>query len=301
MLLLTPHIHEIGLRLEQWLMQRLPGLSRREVKRLCAVKGVREQRHQAVRRGHDLIRGDVCYAVDLSALQTRSEAEQLRLQTLSAQVRILHAQKDFYIFEKPSGLPVTPAFYGDTLHATHALWQQVGQEAPRDVPEQGLIHRLDVETSGLSVAATTQEHHQRLLTMRKAGQLQRSYHAVVTRRPEHAQGTIDLPLFHHPRDDRRMTTLPGRGAAQSAHTHYRLLRTAQLGGNTVYLLALTLQGGRRHQIRVHLASLGLPILGDTRYGGLPHDRLMLHAHTVTLTTTTDEGQALSVESLHALL
>lgn len=135
----------------------------------------------------------------------------------------------------------------------------------------GIVHRLDKDTSGLLVVAKTDAAHQGLASQFAAhgadGRLERAYLAFAWGKFDRPQGTIDAPLGRSPRDRTRMAVVKG-GQGRRAVTHYRVVETYQdtNGRTAVSQVRLTLETGRTHQIRVHLAHAGHPLLGDPTYG-----------------------------------
>lgn len=168
---------------------------------------------------------------------------------------VAHADPDLIVVNKPAGLVVHPGAGnpGGTLqNGLLHLFPEL--EA---VPRFGLVHRLDAGTTGLLLVARTAAAHQRLTRDLQARRIRREYRAVTRGCPV-AGGTIDQPLGRHPRDRLRVAVRPG---GRSAVTHYRVLE--RFPGNA--LVAVRLETGRTHQIRVHLAHAGYPLFGDSLY------------------------------------
>jgi 23S rRNA pseudouridine1911/1915/1917 synthase len=197
------------------------------------------------------------------------------------------------VVDKPSGVVVHPGAgrAGGTLAAgVLQRWPQV-----RGVGEEnrwGIVHRLDRDTSGLLVIALT---HEAWSTLRRAiaGHLvERTYLALVHGEPASAAGTIDAPLGRSSRRRGLVQLAPG---GRPARTHYRCL--ARWPGPRLALLEVTLETGRTHQIRVHLGSIGHPVVGDPVYGrgDALAPRLFLHAARLRFTHPVT-GEPLEVES-----
>ena len=205
----------------------------------------------------------------------------------SVELRVLHADDDVIVVDKPAGLVVHPGpgHQGATL--VHGLLARFPELDPPDgerVGEQGrpgLVHRLDRGTSGLLVVARTPEAYESLVSQLSTHAVERVYTALVWGHPQHAHGVIDAPVGRSRRDPLRMTVaVDGR----PARTHYDVDRTFD-DPITAALLTCRLETGRTHQIRVHLSSIGHPVVGDGTYGvsrqSFPVPRPFLHARQLT--------------------
>ncbi len=182
------------------------------------------------------------------------------------------------VVEKPAGVVVHPGagtFTGTLAGGLLARYPDlvgVGDEG-----RWGIVHRLDRETSGLLVVARTATAHRALRRQLSARRMGRHYLALVHGAPPLPTGTVDAPIGRAPGTPRRMAV---RADGRPARSHYRL----QAGWEEprLSLLEITLESGRTHQVRVHLASIGLPVVGDRVYGrrGPPEvdpGRVWLHA------------------------
>lgn len=181
------------------------------------------------------------------------------------------------VVDKPAGVVTHPGA-GDTgpTLAAGILHRWPAVRGVGDPDRWGIVHRLDRDTSGLLVVALTAEANSGLRAAIKERRVTREYLALVAGDPEIPTGTVEAPLARDPRRPSRMRIDPH---GRSARTHYRVAEA--LGRHA--LLAVTLDTGRTHQIRVHLASIGLPVCGDRTYGvaaGSP--RLFLHAARLAL-------------------
>ncbi len=182
---------------------------------------------------------------------------------------IVYEDDALIVIDKPAGLVVHPAAGHSDGTLVNALIAHCGDSLSGigGVKRPGIVHRLDKDTSGLMVAAKTDKAHRALSAQfanKAESELERGYLAFVWGAPDKPRGTIDAPLDRHPRSrDKRAVREGGREAV----THWRVLEryTSADGKPVASLLACTLETGRTHQIRVHLAHIGYPILGDETY------------------------------------
>jgi 23S rRNA pseudouridine1911/1915/1917 synthase len=173
---------------------------------------------------------------------------------------VIYEDESLAVIDKPSGMVVHPApghpagTLADGLKQRGTTWSLLG-----GAERAGIVHRLDRDTSGLLVVAKTEAAHRSLARQLSDRSLGRTYWALVHGGFREETGTIDAPIARHPRDRRRMAIVEG---GREAVTDFAVVE--RLGGATV--LELSLRTGRTHQIRVHLASIGHPIVGDSVYG-----------------------------------
>jgi RluA family pseudouridine synthase len=187
--------------------------------------------------------------------------------------RILYRDEALLVLDKPAGLPVHGGPGGATSLEDLLPALRLGERQ-----DPALVHRLDRDTSGCLILARRRSALRRLNAQFAAGAIGKTYWAIVSGAPPAASGRIELPLAK--RSDRagwRMAVAPD---GQAARTDYRLLG----GGGAESWLELTPRTGRTHQIRVHLAAIGCPILGDPVYGpaGTGAGPMMLHARSVRI-------------------
>lgn len=181
---------------------------------------------------------------------------------------ILYEDKDLLVLNKPAGIVVHPTkgYYTGTLaNGVMYHWQQRGERF-RFRP----VHRLDQDTSGVLCVAKNPFVHQHIAEQMKANQVEKEYLAIVHGRVETQSGTVEAPIDRNPEAPAYRIVTP---AGYPAVTHYRVVK--RLKGAT--LLGIMLETGRTHQIRVHMAYLGHPLLGDSMYGDAEADRRLWSA------------------------
>ena len=179
---------------------------------------------------------------------------------------IVYEDDSLLVINKPKGLVVHPAAGNESGTLVNALLYHCGDSLSGigGVARPGIVHRIDKDTSGLLVVAKTDAAHRALAAQLEDHSLYREYRALVQGGFKTDAGTVDAPIGRHPVDRKKMAVIrDGSHAAKPAVTHFTVL--ARYGSITE--LSLRLETGRTHQIRVHMAHLGHPLLGDTVYGG----------------------------------
>ena len=184
---------------------------------------------------------------------------------------VVYEDSDLIVIDKPAGLVVHPAAGHESGTLVNALIAHCGDSLSGigGVKRPGIVHRLDKDTSGLLVVAKTDRAHQGLAAQfadhGRTGPLERAYLALVWDSPEPARGTIDRPIARSTHNREKMVVVRA-GQGRHARTHYAVEETFGSAAPIASLVRCTLETGRTHQIRVHMAEIGHPILGDAVYG-----------------------------------
>jgi 23S rRNA pseudouridine1911/1915/1917 synthase len=276
-------------RLDRWLTRHVPELSRARLQALIESGHVRVG-GVARKPSYRLREGDVV-DVEIPPLPP----EELRPEP--APLAIVHEDDAVLVINKPAGMVVHPGAGRATGTLAAAVLAHAPETAGVGGPRRpGIVHRLDKGTSGLLVVAKTVRAYESLTSQLAARAVSRQYLAVVHGRVAAAEGVIDAPIGRHPFDRVRMAVRPA-GQGKRAVTRFRVLERFR---EATYLEA-ALETGRTHQIRVHLASRGHPVIGDDTYRPrsmpplIEMDGLALHATALAFThPTTGERLELSV-------
>lgn len=245
---------EQGERIDRFLSADLEDLSRSYIQKLMKdgrilVNG------KPVKANYKLSAGDeICVSVP--------EPETLDIQPENIPLDILYEDDDILIVNKPKGMVVhpSPGHYSHTL--VNAVLYHCGENLSgiNGVIRPGIVHRIDMDTTGSLLICKNDRSHQILAEQLKEHSITRRYHAVVYGNFKEERGTVNAPIGRHPVDRKKMSTKSSSG--RPAVTHYRVLERF---GNYTYI-ECELETGRTHQIRVHMSSIGHPILGDAVYG-----------------------------------
>jgi len=288
-----------GERLDVFVARRCSGLSRSLVQRLIREGHVTVgDPPSAGRAGQRLEQGD-----RVLVRMPSEEPEALRPEPIP--LTILYEDADLLVVDKPAGLTVHPAaglpagqagVRRGTLAA--ALLAYRPELAGVGGPERpGIVHRLDRDTSGLLVVAKSEAARAALTRQWKERQVEKGYLALVCGRLEPPQGVIDAPIGRDQRHRQRMAVVEGGREARTAYRVRRYLPAGPTGQEAYSLVEVTPSTGRTHQIRVHFAALGHPLVGDRVYGR-PSSilrRQFLHADRLAFRHPVD-GQPLEFES-----
>ncbi|MFD0986561.1 RluA family pseudouridine synthase [Methyloligella solikamskensis] len=258
-------------RLDRFLASRIADLSRTRVQDLI--------RQGQLSRGGETIR-DPKYRVKQGERfeLTLPPPEPSGLRAQEIELDIVYEDDQLLVIDKPAGLVVHPGAGNQDGTLVNALLAHCGSELSGigGVARPGIVHRLDKETSGLLVVAKTDVAHRSLAAQfadhGKTGDMERGYLAIVWGSPSKPAGTVAAPIGRHPTHRTKMAVVkPDRPDAREAVTHYRVVERYTLPDETsgapfASLVECTLATGRTHQVRLHMAHLGTPLLGDPLYG-----------------------------------
>ena len=251
-----------GERLDVFLTANLPVITRSAVHKLLETGQVTLD-GVTVRKNHKTSKGEL-YTV----IQNEPDVSALIKQNIP--LDIIFEDDDIIVVNKPRGMVIHPAPGHIDGTLVNALLHHCGDSLSGigGIKRPGIVHRIDKDTSGLVIAAKNDKAHVSLATQLSSRTLLREYRAVVCGNLKHDNGTIDAPLGRHPKDRKRQavftlqeTTRHNKGI-RSAVTHYEVIARY----NKYTHVCCRLETGRTHQIRVHMASIGHHILGDTVYG-----------------------------------
>lgn len=277
---------EHGERLDKLIATRVTGMSRSFVQ-------------QMMKRGEILVNGEPCKPAQRVRDGDRLEvylppvAPPSDLEPEYLPIPVIYEDDDIIVFDKPPGIVTHPApghEHGTLVNALKAIRPDL-QVQPSHRP--GIVHRLDKDTSGLLVVAKTEPARLALLEQWQSRSVVKKYTALVHGVVEPDSGTIDAPISRDPRERTKMAVVPwGRPAI----THFCVMERFRCAT----LLDVTIETGRTHQIRVHCAFIGHPVVGDQQYGGdrpfcVPVPRQFLHARYLRFTLPST-GQTIELET-----
>ena len=265
---------DAGQRLDKLLAEQLPELTRSAIQNLMR-EGCVTLAGAPLRKNAKAAVGDTIWIELPEPKETELVPEEIPLD-------IIYEDDDIVVVNKPRGMVVHPAPGNWSGTLVNALMYHCGDSLSGINGEirPGIVHRIDKDTSGLLVVAKNDRAHQSLAEQIKEHSAGRRYYAVVYGAPREDKGTVNAPIARHRVDRKKMAVTEG---GRQAITHYEVLERYR--GYTY--MAFQLETGRTHQIRVHMAHIGHPIIGDPLYGPSKDkwklDGQCLHAGQLTLT------------------
>lgn len=268
---LMAQAHDSGMRADKFISTHMEEISRSYAAALLEDGRVMLENGEPVKKNYQVREGDV-FTLSLP------EAETLAAVPEDLPLDIVYEDRDLIVVNKPQGMVVHPAAGNYTGTLVNALLYHCGGElsAINGVIRPGIVHRIDKDTSGLLVAAKNNEAHLALAAQLKERKAVRKYEALVNGRLK-TDGTVDKPIARNPADRKKMAVVQG---GREAVTHYRILELY----DRYTFVECTLETGRTHQIRVHMASIGHSIVGDPVYGSKKDqfklNGQLLHAKTI---------------------
>lgn len=242
-------------RIDVYLSENIEDITRSGIQKIIENGGVKIG-GKDIKSNYKLRKGDV---IDVEI----PEPTEVAILPEDIPLDIIFEDKDIIVLNKPQGMVVHPAPGHYTGTIVNALMYHCGDELSgiNGVLRPGIVHRIDKDTSGVIMVAKSNTAHQSLALQLAEHSITRKYIAIVFNKVKNEEGTIDKPIARHPQERKKMAIAEKGG--RRAVTHYRVLE--RLGKYTV--IEAQLETGRTHQIRVHMASIGHPLVGDTVYGG----------------------------------
>ncbi len=265
-------------RIDIWLAENLPSLSRSRIQKLIAQRQITINNQVCQQKKTLLKKGDLLTLNIPPIIPSEILPEKIPLD-------ILYEDESLIIINKPANLVVHPApghYSGTLVNALLAHCPDL--QGIGGVERPGIVHRLDKDTTGAIVVAKTEPALHHLQQQIKAKTSQREYLGVVYGSPKNDNGVIDLPIGRHKGDRQKMAIIPVEKGGRNAVTYWQVQE--RIGNYS--LLHFRLQTGRTHQIRVHSTYIGHPLIGDTLYGsgnsiGVNLTGQALHAFRLTIT------------------
>lgn len=244
---------KVGIRLDSFLSDSLEGQSRSYIQKLIEQNAVLVN-EKGSKSNYKLRKNDVIEVQIPEPVPLDVKAEEIAL-------NIVYEDKDIIVINKPQGMVVHPAHGNYTGTIVNALLSHCDSlSGINGVMRPGIVHRIDKDTSGIIVIAKNNEAHASLSEQLKEHSITRCYNALVEGRVKNDTGTIETLIGRNPKDRKEMAIVARNG--KRAVTHYKVLESF----DSFTLIEARLETGRTHQIRVHMSSIGHPIVGDLVYG-----------------------------------
>ena len=285
-LVVPPEFH--GQRLDRMLVAGVPEFSRSYLQQLLEDGAVSRGGLAQLKSALKVKAGELWH------IELRATPQSQAFKPESMALNVVYEDADLRVIDKPAGLVVHPApgnWSGTLMNGLLGL-----DPALMELPRAGIVHRLDKDTSGLMVVARTRAAMDALVQKMAAREIKRQYVAMSDQVwTGNTQKTVDLPIGRDPANRLRMAVVDlAKNSGKTAKTHFRVMSQSEQGS----LIRCILETGRTHQIRVHMAALKLPLLGDLLYGGSAHTlmpRQALHADLLSFDHPVS-GQVLAFQS-----
>ncbi len=267
---------EGGTRLDHYLVRRIPEQSRSRLAGFIR-SGHIQVNNATVKPGCRLQAGDEIQITFPEAVGNSPIAQPVAFE-------VIFEDSGLVVLSKPPGLVVHPAAGHPDHTLVNGLLHRFPEVAAMEGDRPGIVHRLDKDTSGIMLAAKTEKMQRQLSAAFKERQVQKTYQAILLRTPTAASGRVNAPIGRHRVNRKKMAILTRSG--RYAVSNWKILKRYS---DPFCLAEIAIETGRTHQIRVHMASLGCPVAGDSLYGGkipsgrsITANRQLLHASTLAL-------------------
>jgi 23S rRNA pseudouridine1911/1915/1917 synthase len=285
--MVTLTAYDSSVRLDRFIVEALPELTRGAVQRLI-IDGAVTVNSKPSKASYRIKPGDAVVVHIPPPPPAEAQAEPIPLD-------IVYEDADLIVINKPAGMVVHPAAghtSGTLVNAVLAHSPELRGVGDAQRGRSGIVHRLDKDTSGLIIVAKSESAHENLQRQFKSRSVAKVYIALVEGHLAPPQGLIDVPIGRDKQQRKRMATAAD---GRPSRTAFKAIEFFDNGAQHYTLVRLNPQTGRTHQIRVHLAWLKFPIVGDTVYGRrrktmLPLQRHFLHAQSLTFRLPSDGGQ-----------
>ncbi len=283
-----------AMRLDKFLAENLPGLSRAKLQTIISSGAVEVNGKVITKQAFKLDPGDAVKALIPEEAKQELESQDINLD-------VLYHDKNVIVLNKAAGLVVHPGagnFENTLVNALVYHWPEIAEVGEPSRP--GIVHRLDKDTSGVMIAARTNEAYKWLVKEFKSRRPKKTYLALVDGRPPTPTGRIETRIGRDEKNRQRMAVVYGDKGRKAVTEYFTVNEYPE---HT--LLEVSLLSGRTHQIRVHLAFLGCPVAGDRIYGRrkktIETDRFFLHAHRLAIILPEDKTEREFVAPLPANL